>query len=297
MVELDPVWEHESKTSDDVARAYRIADTTVLVRSARPVREAVDAIFRRLGRAAKGERPHLMLDARFERDRYIVEGTGLEPRRFTRAAPPGAVALELANAVAEAVCRTSGLFIFKAAVLERDGNALALGGVSRAGTTTIAAHLLGRGWRLVSDAYALVEPSTERVVPFHKLMVVAAASLPQVPRSFRASCEASPWFALPHRDDVHFYAVDPARAYGDAAWSAGAHLRHFAYVTRGDGAARLADCDAWSLAPQIHGLTWPPADLLDSMARMASAMRGVRTGVLTCSDPLAAGDVLERWIG
>jgi hypothetical protein len=278
------------------ARVYRVADVFVRIAASAAMLNEIDVIFSRIPRP-RGEidAVDITLAVHFADERHVIEGGGLASRSFPHTAPLGAVALELANAVAEAVCRISSFFVFHAAVLERDGMALALGGPSQAGKTTLAAHLMNRGWRLLSDEYAFVDANTERVVAFPKLMVVRAVSLPLLPRSFRGCCETSPWFALPHRHDAHFYAVDPARAYGESIWAKGAQLRRYVDLRRGTAAAAIEECETWSLAPQIQALTWPHVDLLTSMAKMGSAMRGVRSGILHYDAPARASDVLEDW--
>lgn len=55
--------------------------------------------------------------------------------------------------------------IFHSAVVERSGHALLLPAPPGSGKSTLCAGLVHRGWRLLSDELALVDPATERVVP------------------------------------------------------------------------------------------------------------------------------------
>lgn len=55
--------------------------------------------------------------------------------------------------------------IIHAAVLEKQGNALILSGVPGAGKSTLCAALANRGWRLLSDEMAVVDLTTNAVIP------------------------------------------------------------------------------------------------------------------------------------
>ena len=52
-----------------------------------------------------------------------------------------------------------------AAVVERDGRALALPGPTGSGKSTLCAGLVSRGWRLLSDELMLIDPANGEVVP------------------------------------------------------------------------------------------------------------------------------------
>ena len=55
--------------------------------------------------------------------------------------------------------------IFHAAVVERSGRALILPAPPGSGKSTLCAGLIHRGWRLLSDELALIDPATSRVIP------------------------------------------------------------------------------------------------------------------------------------
>jgi HprK-related kinase A len=55
--------------------------------------------------------------------------------------------------------------LLHAAVAERDGRALLLPGASGAGKTTLCALLVARGWRLLSDEFAIIDPARGSCVP------------------------------------------------------------------------------------------------------------------------------------
>jgi HprK-related kinase A len=52
-----------------------------------------------------------------------------------------------------------------AAVVERDGRALALPGPTGSGKSTLCAGLVSRGWRLLSDELMLIDPADGEIVP------------------------------------------------------------------------------------------------------------------------------------
>jgi HprK-related kinase A len=56
--------------------------------------------------------------------------------------------------------------LLHAATVERDGRALLLTGESGAGKSTLAALLGERGWRLMGDEFALLDPATGNLMPF-----------------------------------------------------------------------------------------------------------------------------------
>lgn len=55
--------------------------------------------------------------------------------------------------------------VIHAAVVERNGHALLLPGEPGSGKSTLCAGLVFRGWRLLSDELALLEPATGRITP------------------------------------------------------------------------------------------------------------------------------------
>lgn len=194
----------------------------------------------------------------------------VSPRRITRALsvrvgagdqPPELALPDAHRAIAHEVAHLAQEIALDAVVVERGGRALALAGPAGSGRTTLAVHLLARGWRLIGDGNAFLGPAG-RVRANHALMALESAALPHLPRSFRVALERSPWHAG-RTDTLRFYGVDPADAYGEGAWSAAARLH--AVATLGErvpgaelppvparcalpreGAARLADrVEAW----------------------------------------------------
>ena len=67
--------------------------------------------------------------------------------------------------------------LLHAACVERDGRALLLTGDSGAGKSTLATLLAARGWRFMSDEFALVDPETGLVHPFPRLISLKNAAI------------------------------------------------------------------------------------------------------------------------
>ncbi|MFA6122842.1 HprK-related kinase A [Sphingomonas sp.] len=70
--------------------------------------------------------------------------------------------------------------LLHAAVVERDGQAVILTGVSGAGKSTLAALLSLRGWRLMGDEFALLDPATGLLHAFPRLVSLKNASIATV---------------------------------------------------------------------------------------------------------------------
>ncbi len=67
--------------------------------------------------------------------------------------------------------------LLHASVVEKDGRALIMTGESGAGKSTLAALLGGRGWRLMGDEFALVDPATGLVHAFPRLVSLKNAAI------------------------------------------------------------------------------------------------------------------------
>lgn len=72
--------------------------------------------------------------------------------------------------------------ILHAAVLERHGRALVMPAPSGSGKSTLCAALLFRGWRLLSDELALIDPITGHLVPLPRAVSLKNASIEVIQR-------------------------------------------------------------------------------------------------------------------
>ncbi|MES2045228.1 MAG: HprK-related kinase A [Pseudomonadota bacterium] len=73
--------------------------------------------------------------------------------------------------------------LLHASVVERDGKALLMTGISGAGKSTLAALLSARGWRLMGDEFALLDPATGLVHAFPRLVSLKNAAIEVVTRA------------------------------------------------------------------------------------------------------------------
>jgi HprK-related kinase A len=67
--------------------------------------------------------------------------------------------------------------LLHASVVERDGRALLMTGISGAGKSTLAALLSARGWRLMGDEFALLDPATGLIHAFPRLVSLKNAAI------------------------------------------------------------------------------------------------------------------------
>ena len=70
--------------------------------------------------------------------------------------------------------------LLHASAAERDGKALLMTGMSGAGKSTLAALLMARGWRLMGDEFALLDPATGLVHGFPRLISLKNEAIPVV---------------------------------------------------------------------------------------------------------------------
>jgi hypothetical protein len=120
--------------------------------------------------------------------------------------------------IAGEVAAVHGWLTLEAVVVERNGRALALIGAKGSGKSTIAAHLMARGWKLVTDDVAFIDESRGTIVGHHGLMHFRSGALPHLPAAFRATLERSRWF-IGDDGEMQFYEVDPESVFGADVWS------------------------------------------------------------------------------
>ncbi|TAM76627.1 hypothetical protein EPN44_04725 [bacterium] len=280
-----------------VSVRYRVADVDIEVRGPKKAIASLERAFSRLPRVPADEGSAATIAIRHDANGWMIDETLSDQPRIldARAGGGGWLAMEVANSIISEVAARSKFLIIHAAVLERDGEALAVAGRGFAGKSTVATHLLSRGWRMLSDEYAFVEPISGRLVPYQKLMYLRSGVIPLLPSSFRRSVEQSPWYGAAN-DGLGFYAIDPALSYGEQAWASGAHLRAVALL-EAERAERpqVTECDPWSLIPEFQTLVWKSGDLLTGLAKLASALRGVRVSLVRPGSPLETADALETW--
>ncbi|QIG79488.1 HprK-related kinase A [Stakelama tenebrarum] len=77
--------------------------------------------------------------------------------------------------------------LLHAAAAERDGHAVLMTGISGAGKSTLAALLMARGWRLMGDEFALIDPETGLVHGFPRLVSLKNEAIEVVEKALPAA--------------------------------------------------------------------------------------------------------------
>jgi hypothetical protein len=188
----------------------------------------------------------------------------------------GAVVSSVIADVAEA----ARLSVCRAAVVERDGRAIAFVGDDWESGVVLAAHLHARGWRLLGGDYALIDRATLTVLGSRKLLHVTLSVLDELPVTYRRAVEASPWYSTPH--DIAFYAVDPALARSTSPWAEAGRL-----------CAVLALNGDVSEFPSIERTNF--FALGDGMDSDALERAGVAVAEVRLGDYVSTCDLVQRW--
>jgi HprK-related kinase A len=113
---------------------------------------------------------------RFVRPSVTIEGDFVLPDAAPLPLAQGLLAAEMGMNLQMALGQRRYLLLHASAV-ERDGRALLMTGVSGAGKSTLAALLAARGWRLMGDEFALLDPETGLIHAFPRLVSLKNAAI------------------------------------------------------------------------------------------------------------------------
>ena len=119
---------------------------------------------------------------RFVRPAVTIGGDLMLPDAAPLPLAQGLLAAEMGMNLQMALGQRRYLLLHASAV-ERDGRALLMTGVSGAGKSTLAALLSLRGWRLMGDEFALLDPATGMVHAFPRLVSLKNAAIGVVERA------------------------------------------------------------------------------------------------------------------
>lgn len=117
---------------------------------------------------------------RWIRPSVAIRGDFTLPEAAPLSLAHGLLAAEMAMNLQMALGHRRHLLLH-AAVVERDGRALVLTGESGAGKSTLAALLGERGWRLMGDEFALLDPDSGMIFPFPRAISLKNAAIAQFP--------------------------------------------------------------------------------------------------------------------
>lgn len=121
--------------------------------------------------------------------------------------------------------RSYHLLLVHAAVVERNGRAIALPGRPGAGKSTLTAALVLRGWRFLSDEFMIVEPATGDLLPFPRPISLKEKSI-EVVSALAPGAVFSPMFEGTHKGTVTYLKVPDESV---ARASEPARLAHVVY--------------------------------------------------------------------
>ena len=145
---------------------------------------------------------------RFVRPAVMIGGDFVLPDAAPLPLAQGLLAAEMGMNLQMALGQRRYLLLHASAV-ERDGRALLMTGVSGAGKSTLAALLSLRGWRLMGDEFALLDPDTGLVHAFPRLVSLKNAAIDVVERA-AAGRRFGPLLAGTPKGDIRHLVPDTA---------------------------------------------------------------------------------------
>jgi hypothetical protein len=201
-----------------------IADADVLICSPAGVLEIVDRMLAHVSRQWASVREPLRIDVAFDGDLWRVGGTSPSGRKtLGRLSALPQVAGAIVSSLLAELAHHRNFNVWRAAVVEHEGQALVMIGDDWESCVTLTAHLHTRGWRILGGDYALVSGDTMVVSAFKKVLHANSSCVASFPQWYRRAIEASPWYST--SQVIAFYAIDPTLVDVSGAWGDKAPLR------------------------------------------------------------------------
>jgi HprK-related kinase A len=146
---------------------------------------------------------------RFVRPSVMIGGDYTIPDAAPLPLSLGLLAAEMGMNLQMALAQRRYLLLH-ASCVERAGRAVLMTGISGAGKSTLAALMTARGWRLMGDEFALVDPETGLVHGFPRLVSLKNDSVAVVERALPHG-RFGPWQRATPKGDIR-HLVPDARA-------------------------------------------------------------------------------------
>jgi len=258
-----------------------VAGSDVRIQAPLPVVEVVERMLAGVSHEWLHKTEVLNIDARFDLDVWRVGGVAPKGRKTlgSESALPQVAGAIVSSLVAE-LTYYKRVSSWRAAVLERNGGALAMVGDDWESIVTLVAHLHTRGWRILGGDYAIIEPGSFVALPFQKMLHANSFCVASFPLWYRRAVEASPWYSTGAAID--FYAIDPTMVSGAPAWGERTPIRA---LLRADGHA--------SEHPSLE--TGENFRVADGLRRSDLIDAGIESGMLVRGGFIETCDFLERW--
>lgn len=264
------------------ALTLRIAETDVVVRGPSDVLGIVDRMLAQVERSRPSSVDEAMsIDVSFDDDVWRVWGKSPASRKALggRSALPQ-VAGAVVSAILAEIQYHRNVDVWRAAVVERDGQALVFTGDDWESCITLTAHLHTRGWNILGGDYALISGDTLVVSAFKKVLHANSSCVASFPLWYRRAIEASPWYST--SAVIAFYAIDPALVGDSTPWGDRAPL---AAVLKIDG--------HFAEHPSLQ--TIEDASFSGSVRAADLKRAGIEVATLVVGEFIETCDLIERW--
>src|SRR5271165_7205274 len=150
-----------------------VAGIDASIRAPRPVISVLNRILAQARRPPSSASVRANIDVDGDDVSWRISGSSEASRKVlsSRSALPQVAGAVISSLVCD-IAATARLKVIRAAVIERDGRAVAFVGDDWESCITLVAHLHARGWRLLGGDYALIDLSTLTILATRKLLYV-----------------------------------------------------------------------------------------------------------------------------
>jgi hypothetical protein len=157
--------------------------------------------------------------------------------------------------------------------------------------------LLSRGARLLSDEFAVIEPGTRRIMPYHRSLHIRPPTPKLVPEL--AFLDASPQSDTAGRREWTLTPAELEQVF-PAGWGNAAQLRHvllMEHTPRGDAQPEIKTIPVAVAAMELLRGTWAASvDFSNGLRRMSELLDGVRCARLAAGALDATLERIVDWL-